>query len=223
MAGRTDPSLRGELESGLLQLGLACRSEQIDALLSYLELLNKWNQAFNLSGIRDPSRMVGLHLLDSLAISPFLTGNLVLDAGTGAGLPGIPLAILNPQRRFILLDSNGKKTRFLFQVKTALGLDNVQIENRRLEHYHCGEQIDIVLSRAFASLARLARLCSDAIGAQGILLAMKGTYPESEIAELPEPFAVARATALQVPGVMGSRYLIEIPLGGPATPASAIS
>jgi 16S rRNA (guanine527-N7)-methyltransferase len=212
MDDRSDPAIRSELETGIVSLGLDPTTARLDSLIDYLALLTKWNQAFNLSGIREPARMVSLHLLDSLAISPSLRGTRILDVGSGAGLPGVPLAIFNPERQFILLDSNGKKTRFLFQVRLALGLHNVTIENTRLEHYQCQEQIDIVLSRAFAALPRLTRLCSEATGGRGILLAMKGNYPEDEIASLPAGVEVRQAQALKVPGVSGSRYLIEIPL-----------
>lgn len=156
--------------------------------------------------------MVTRHVIDSLAISPFLQGNSILDIGSGAGLPGIPLAIFNPDRHFILLDSNGKKTRFLFQVKLALDLTNVSIENRRAEDYDCPDQIDIVVSRAFSSLGRLAKLASDTTGGCGVLLAMKGHYPADEVAALPEGFKVSKAIELQVPGIDEARYLIEIPL-----------
>lgn len=209
------PSEIQQLQSGTRQLGLDLTQDRLEDLLLYLELLEKWNRSFNLSGVRNRQQMVPLHILDSLAVSPYLDGNTILDAGSGAGLPGIPLAIFNPNKQFILLDSNGKKTRFLFQVKLALKLDNVSIENKRVEHYDCHSQIDIVISRAFSSLARIVELCSKVTDNRGILLAMKGTYPQQEIAELPKGVEIARAIQLQVPGIEASRYLIEIPLGKP--------
>ena len=109
--------------------------EVMDRLLGYLGLLQKWNRAYNLTAVRDPAQMVCRHLLDSMAVGPFLRRRRLLDAGTGAGLPGVPLAILFPDREFHLLDSNGKKTRFLFQVKTALRLDNIQIQQQRVETF----------------------------------------------------------------------------------------
>ena len=208
----TNSEVQWQLETGIQQLGLDLTQDRRAALLSYIELLEKWNRSFNLSGVKDPLQMVNLHILDSLAISPYLEGNTILDVGSGAGLPGIPLAIFNPDKQFILLDSNGKKTRFLFQVKLALKLDNVSIENRRIEHYDCHSQIDIVISRAFSSLARLVELCGKATGNKALLLAMKGAYPQQEIAELPDGVEISQAIQLQVPGIEANRYLIGIPL-----------
>ena len=208
----TNPEVQRRLETGIQQLGLRLTQDRLAALLIYLQLLPKWNRSFNLSGVKDPLQMVSLHILDSLAISPHLDGKTILDVGTGAGLPGIPLAIFNPDKEFILLDSNGKKTRFLFQVKLALKLDNVSIVNKRLEHYDCHRQIDIVISRAFSSLARLVELSSKVTGNSGRLLAMKGAYPRQEIAELPDGLEVDQAVQLQVPGIEASRYLIKVPL-----------
>ncbi|MCB1669505.1 MAG: 16S rRNA (guanine(527)-N(7))-methyltransferase RsmG [Gammaproteobacteria bacterium] len=200
------------MQSGIRRLGLEPTPARIEALDSYLTLLQKWNRSFNLSGVKDLPRMVERHILDSLAVLPYLHGSTVLDIGSGAGLPGIPLAIFNPEREFILLDSNGKKTRFLFQVKLALKLTNVTVENKRVEDYQCPGQIDIVISRAFASLGRLVQLSRAVTGGHGVLLAMKGNYPDQEIAELPAGFNVSRAIELKVPGVDESRYLIEVPL-----------
>jgi len=202
--------LRELLRSGIDALGLKASSQQLDILLQYLALLGKWNSAFNLSGIKNPVDMVTIHLLDSLAISPYIKSGLVLDIGSGAGLPGIPLAVMNPDTQFILLDSNGKKTRFLFQVKLALRLGNISIENKRIEHYQCPEQIDIVMSRAFSSLPKLVQLCSEAVTGKCKLLAMKGAYPTSEIDELPACYLDLKITKLSVPGINGERHLVEI-------------
>ncbi len=212
MAVPTNPEVRQQLEAGIRQLGLELTQDRLDSLLRYLELLEKWNRTFNLSGVKDPHQMVSLHILDSLAISPHLDGHTILDVGSGAGLPGIPLAIFNPDKAFTLLDSNGKKTRFLFQVKLALKLDNLTIENKRVEHYDCRGQIDIVISRAFASLGRLVELCRTATGDSGVLLAMKGVYPRDDIAGLPEDVKVSQAIQLQVPGIDANRYLLKVPL-----------
>ena len=200
------------LLQGCRQLGIKLTDQQVESLETYLELLVKWNRHFNLSGITDPLQMVGYHLLDSLAIAPYLRGGTVLDLGSGAGLPGIPLAVYTPDKRFYLLDSNGKKTRFLFQVKLALDLGNVSVANSRVEDYECPDQIDIVTSRAFAPLATMVKVASRVTGGSGMLLAMKGTYPAAEIDGLPDGYSVTRATPLDVPGVAGERYLIEIPL-----------
>ena len=208
----SNSTIQQQLETGIRQLGLQLTTDRLSSLLHYLELLDKWNRAYNLSGVKDPLQMVGLHILDSLAVTPYLEGKTILDIGSGAGLPGVPLAIFNPDKEFILLDSNGKKTRFLFQVKLALKLDNVTIENKRVEHYQCNKQIDIVISRAFSSLARLVELSRAVTGGRGVLLAMKGAHPDDEIAELPDNVRVSRAIRLEVPGVEASRFLIEIPL-----------
>lgn len=202
--------LADALRAGLDKLGLSLDSGQQEKLLAYLALLAKWNQAYNLSGIKDIRQMVPYHLLDSVALVPFITGQTILDVGTGAGLPGIPLAICLPDRHFLLLDSNGKKTRFLFQVKTELGLDNVDVFHTRVENFQSPEQIDIVLCRAFSALDTFVRHCAPLVSASGKLLAMKGQYPETEIAALPGTLSVTGSQALTVPGVEGNRHVIEI-------------
>lgn len=199
-----------ELKEGTVALGLPFSDNVFEALDVYLQLLIKWNGSFNLSGISNPDEMVSKHLLDSLAISPFITGKLIADIGTGAGLPGIPLAIANPDKHFILVDSNGKKTRFLFQAKLALKLKNITIENCRIEHYQSNQQIDIVLSRAFSSLSDMANKSAHLLAEDGFLLAMKGRYPEQEIDELTEGFLVAKVNKLQIPGEDAERHLVEI-------------
>lgn len=203
------------LTAGLDQLALTLDDKQQAKLLDYVILLDKWNSAYNLSGIKVIDQMVPYHLLDSLALVPFIKGKNFLDVGTGAGLPGIPLAICFPQKQFLLLDSNGKKTRFLFQVKTELGLENVSVFHERVENFQSPQQIDIVLCRAFAALDKFVHQSAQLIGQSGKLLAMKGQFPEAEIAALPDTFAVTATTEIVVPGVEGTRHLIEIsPSGG---------
>ena len=141
---------RALLISGIAELKVNCSDVQLDQLLSYLDMLEHWNKAYNLTAIRDPLEMIKLHLLDSLAISPLLQGDRFIDVGTGAGLPGIPLAIINPEKHFTLLDSNGKKTRFLFQAKIELGLSNINEVNKRVEQFAPEYMYDAVLSRAFS-------------------------------------------------------------------------
>ena len=198
------------LLSGISPLGLSLNSIQQESLLNYLMLLDKWNKAFNLSGIKNIQQMVSYHLLDSLAIADQIDGNIILDVGTGAGLPGIPLAIFYPEKKFLLLDSNGKKTRFLFQVKTELALNNVEVFHNRVETFKSSEQIDIVLCRAFASLTKMVQQFGHLMENHSKLLAMKGQYPEKEIADLPKQYILRRASKLNVPGVDGTRHLIEI-------------
>ena len=205
-----DQHLEKELWQGLGELGLQCSEQEVRKLLNYLQLLEKWNSSFNLSGITDIESMISRHLLDSLSLNSRLRGNWFADVGSGAGLPGIPLAILNPQKHFALIDSNGKKTRFLFHVKTMLGLENISIENCRIEHYQSPQQIDMVLCRAFSSLAGLADVSRHLLARGCKLLAMKGRYPEQEIKSLPDDFAVTRVEKLEIPGDDTQRHLIEL-------------
>jgi 16S rRNA (guanine527-N7)-methyltransferase len=207
-----DSGLLTQLRCGCAALGLALDSGQEALLLDYLELLQKWNSAYNLTAVRDPAQMVIRHLLDSLAIAEHLRGYNVVDVGTGAGLPGIPLAILYPQRNFSLLDSNGKKTRFLFQVKTALRLDNMQVHHQRVESFRPPEPYDAVLSRAFASLADMVAGCRHLLAGEGRFFAMKGIYPEQELATLDTECEVIAVHSLAVPGLSEQRHLVEIVL-----------
>ena len=204
------PPFEEELRQGLVELGLFATDQQLNLLLSYLLLLDKWNASFNLSGVVEINSMVSRHLLDSLAINAHLQGSVFVDIGSGAGLPGIPLAILNPENHFILVDSNGKKTRFLFQAKTELGLANIDVENCRIEHYQSPQQIDMVMCRAFSALGDAVSKSQHLLEKEGKFLAMKGRYPEDEIAALPNCFKISKTTKLQIPGNDSERHLIEI-------------
>ncbi len=203
-------SLEKELETGLHALGLKSSERVLNLLLQYLRLLHKWNTKFNLSGVTDIESMVSRHLLDSLSLSRFLKGTRFVDIGSGAGLPGIPLAILNPQKQFVLIDSNGKKTRFLFEVKTTLDLTNISIENCRVEHYQSPQQIDMVMCRALSSLEDLVTKAQHLLSRGSVLLAMKGRYPEQEILSLPDGFEITRVVKLEIPGNQSQRLLIEV-------------
>ncbi|MBU2037667.1 MULTISPECIES: 16S rRNA (guanine(527)-N(7))-methyltransferase RsmG [Oceanospirillaceae] len=210
MNAETD-SLTRQLAYGAEQMQIALTAEQLSALRAYLDLLQKWNKAYNLTAIREPERMVALHLLDSLAVHPFVQeADNIADVGTGPGLPGIVLAIMNPHKTFTLLDSNGKKTRFLFQARTALGLDNVTIVNDRVEAYHPPRPFDMIVSRAFASLADMTHWCQHLRAEQGCFLAMKGQYPQDEIAAIADKFRVVASDAISVPGVEGERHLLRL-------------
>jgi len=198
------------LRDGLETLGLPLEDRQIHALFAYLALLQQWNHAYNLTAIRDPEMMVTHHLLDSLSIARRVKGMRIIDVGTGPGLPGIPLAICFPERQFTLLDSNGKKTRFLFQVKTTLGLDNVQQRQSRAETFRPEQPFDAVISRAFTSLAGMTESCAHLLSKHGRFYAMKGQYPEQELSELPKHYNVVGSHRLVVPGIEGHRHLIEI-------------
>ena len=204
-----------KLQQGLDQLGLTLTVNQKTQLLAYLDLLGKWNKAFNLSGVKDSLEMLSRHLLDSLTLVPFINGNRILDVGTGPGLPGIPLAICFPEKTFVLLDSNSKKTRFVFQATLQLGLDNVEVQNARIEKYQCSEPIDVILCRALSSLADLVNMTrhlskrSDSKHRSRII-AMKGLYPVDELAMLPSDFELVGAKKVDVPGNTGERHIIEI-------------
>lgn len=205
-----DPRLRTRLQRGCAALQLAPDPGQVELLLAYVELLLKWNGTYNLTAVRDPAQMVTRHLLDSLAIAPHLCGRNIIDVGTGAGLPGVPLAILFPRRRFSLLDSNGKKTRFLFQVKTALRLDNMLVYHARVESFRPPEPYDAVLSRAFASLADMVAGCRHLLAPGGSFLAMKGVYPAVEMAALDSVCDLRAVHVLTVPGLDEQRHLLEL-------------
>lgn len=197
-----------QLDQGLAALGLDLPAATRTRLLDYLALLQRWNATFNLTAVRDPEAMVTLHLLDSLAIAPYVTGSSLLDVGTGAGLPGIPLALIAPERRVSLLDTNGKKTRFLREVVRQLGLDNVQVLQQRVENAE--GRYDCITARAFASLADMLRLGGHLLAPQGHWLAMKGRFPQEELEQLPDGFRVEAVHPLQVPGLDAERHLVVI-------------
>jgi 16S rRNA (guanine527-N7)-methyltransferase len=207
------------LTQGAAKLGVDLSEAEVAQLLKFLVLLHKWNKAFNLSAVREPKEMLSRHLLDSLSLLPLVRERrsavpaspfMVLDVGTGPGLPGIPLAICMPDTQFVLLDSNGKKTRFVFQACIELGIKNVEVQNTRIENYQSARQVDIVVSRAFASLVDFARGCEAVAGADTRLIAMKGQYPAEEIAALPACWQLVRTHELQVPGSDGERHFIEL-------------
>ena len=205
-----EPHLAPILEAGMQQMKVEYSSEQRDMLLAYLQLLMTWNKAYNLTAIRDPGEMIRLHLLDSLAVLSHISGKRLIDVGTGAGLPGIPLAIMCPERDFTLLDSNGKKTRFLFQARCDLGLSNLKEINSRVENHRPEVPYDAVLSRAFTSVADMVKKCSHLLSPEGLFLAMKGKFPQSELSEVGKDYKVNASHTLQVPGVDGERHLIVI-------------
>ena len=207
-----DTSLENRLQRGCDALGLQCDAGQRQQLLAYLQLLHKWNAAYNLTAVRDPEQMVTRHLLDSLAVAPYLPAGNAIDVGTGAGLPGVPLAIVFPQRQFALLDSNGKKTRFLFQVKTALSLDNMQVHHQRVESFQPSGYYDVVLSRAYASLRDMVSSCRHLLAPGGRFLAMKGSLDPGELDQVAASCEVLAVHALAVPGLDEQRHLLELAL-----------
>lgn len=207
-----DPALAPRLDAGLRELGLPVSAAAREQLLVYLEQLHKWNQAYNLSGIKKIQDMLDLHLLDSLALAPFIDAELIADVGTGAGLPGIPLAICFPEKQFRLIDSNSKKTRFIFQTAALLGLHNVEVVHSRAEDYESHPQVAIVTSRAFASLRDFVERCEHLLAdsPESKFLAMKGLVPADEIAALPTRFAVVKIHPLSLPGSSHARHVLDI-------------
>jgi len=197
------------LNSGLLELTWPVPDPQQQAtLLSYLGLLERWNKAYNLTAIRDPMQMVTRHLLDSLSVAPWIKGRRLLDAGTGAGLPGIPLAITKPDLEVTLLDSSGKKIRFLNHVRRELGLDNITIVQERLESYSAETRYQAIICRAFTNLASFARAARHLAVAPSRLLAMKGKFPQSELKDLPAWIRIDSVEKLSVPGLQEDRHLV---------------
>ena len=198
---------RNILVSGTAALNLNVTEQQIEQLLAFINLIEKWNKAYNLTAIRNREEMVRLHILDSLAILHHLEGQRIIDIGTGAGLPGIPLAICVPESRFMLLDSNAKKTRFVQQVTLELKLKNVDVLHSRVENYRPEQAYDSVLARAFASLADIVKLTAHLVGKNGVLLAMKGQNLDAELAEISAKNAVI---SISVPGTNVERCLVRI-------------
>lgn len=179
-------------------------------MLRYLDLLVRWNKTYNLTAVTDPEVMIYRHLLDSLAIAKYLHGERFIDIGSGAGLPGVPLAICSADQSFALLDSNGKKTRFLVQVKMELGLSNVEVIHSRVENYQTPAPFDGVLSRAFASLAEMLELSADLLADDGVFYAMKGRVSERELSAIPKAYTLRATRPLNVPGGAEQRHLIEL-------------
>lgn len=192
-------------------LQLALPASAIERLLDYLELLQRWNKTYNLTAVRDPDEMVTRHLLDSLAVLPFVAGDSLADLGSGAGLPGVPLAIATPDVQVTLVDSNGKKARFLREVARALPLANVRVEQVRVQYLQ--GTFDCITARAFASLAEMLSWGGHSLAHNGVWLALKGRIDEAELAEVSAPFRVAAVHALRVPGLNAQRHVIEIRRG----------
>ncbi len=199
------------LADGAKTLGVQLASTQCERMLAYLDLLAKWNRTYNLTAIREPEHMLTHHALDALAVLPQLPtrANLaVLDVGSGGGIPGIPLAIMRPDWRVTLVDASRKKASFLTQATIELGLSNVDVHAARVEDLVLAAPCDIVISRAFAALADFVRTSARHIARDGTMAAMKGQYPEAELAALPAGIAVIAAPSLAVPGLDAVRHVI---------------
>ncbi|BEH16532.1 16S rRNA (guanine(527)-N(7))-methyltransferase RsmG [Marinobacter shengliensis] len=206
----TYPQWPGQLSDGLAAMNLSLSESQQQQLLAFLALLNKWNKAYNLTAVRDEQVMVSRQLLDSLSILPWITTDHLLDVGAGGGLPGIPLAIVFPEKRFTLLDSNGKKTRFLNQCVLELGLSNVEVIHGRAEDCQPDQPFTQISSRAFTALENLVTWCGQLLSSEGEFLAMKGQYPDDEVAALPAGWQVESSHSLKVPGADGERHLLIV-------------
>jgi len=199
--------LANSLQAGLTQLGWKETEKLVPGLLAYLDLLQRWNRTYNLTAIRNPREMVSRHLLDSLSVSPWIAGRRMLDAGSGAGLPGLPLAIARPDLQVTLLDSVGKKIRFLNQAVRELRLINVSPLQARLESFSPQAPFDTIISRAFSSLAAFAQAARH-LAAGARLLAMKGRFPGGELDDLPDWVQVESVEKLAVPGLQEDRHLV---------------
>ncbi len=194
----------------LKPLKLDLSESQYGALIAYLELLQQWNKAYNLTAIKDWDAMLRLHIADSLAIAPYVHGQHICDWGTGAGLPGIPLSICYPDKSFVLIDSVGKKVRFLRHVVAQLGLDNVTLIHDRIESYQTPTLFDVILARAVASLENIVNLSAHLCKPTGLFVLQKGNFPEAELAQLHRGYEVIK---LQVPGIDAERHVIVIKNG----------
>ncbi len=201
-------ALRQRLVAGLAELALEPPPGAIDCLLDYVDLLVQWNRAYNLTAVREPGDMLSRHLLDSLSITPWVRGSSLADLGSGAGLPGIPLAIFAPRRRILLVDSNGKKARFLREAVRQLGLTNVEVAESRVEDVR--GMFDCVTARAFTSLADMLDRGAQLLAADGRWLALKGRFPHDELADVPAAFVVESVDAIAVPGLDAERHVVVI-------------
>jgi len=199
---------RQKLGAGLQDLGLHVPDSTVTTLLQFLDLLEKWNAVYNLTAIRDRGQWVSHHLLDSLSVAPHVPEGRILDVGTGAGFPGLPLAIVQHGRHFTLLDSSQKRTSFLAQTLATLGLRNADVVRARVEDFTPDSPFDAAVSRAFADLADFARLAGPLVRPGGALLAMKGLHPDEELARVPAPLAVRATEPLHVPGLDARRHLV---------------
>ena len=202
--------MKAKLENLLAQAEIQLTDLQKDQLIQLVQLLHKWNKAYNLTSVCDPQEMLVKHILDSIVVSPYLQGDHFIDVGTGPGLPGLPLAIINPTKQFVLLDSLGKRISFIRNAVRELGLTNVEPVLSRVEEYQPEQKFDGVLSRAFASLKDMTDWCHHLPKENGYFYALKGIYHEDEVQELDKKFEVKDVITLNVPELVGERHLIVL-------------
>ena len=199
-----------QLQRGLIALGLTLERDTQQRLLDYIALIEKWNRVYNLTAIREPEKMVSHHLLDSLAVAPHLHAKRLLDVGSGAGLPGIPLAFANAHMHVTLLDSNHKKTAFLNQTVIELKLKNAEVCGERVESWKTQNRFDVIISRAFSDMGEFVRMTQHLLAPGGLFVAMKGLHPYEEIEKLPPDCKVRQVLPLAIPGLNGARHLVLI-------------
>lgn len=205
-----EQQLSQKLETLLKQTALSITDQQKLQLVKLVLLLHKWNKAYNLTSVRDPMEMLIKHILDSVVVSPYLEGERFIDVGTGPGLPGLPLAIINPDKKFVLLDSLGKRISFIRNAVRELGLNNVEPVLSRVEEYQSEQLFDGVLSRAFASLKDMTDWCQHLPNKNGYFYALKGIYHQDEVNELDKQFSIKNIYQLNVPELIGERHLIIV-------------
>lgn len=202
--------MKEQLKGLLDQAQIDLSEEQIERQLALVGLLDKWNKAYNLTSVRNPKDMLPRHIMDSLAVRKYLHGQRFIDVGTGPGLPGLPLAIAEPDNEFVLLDSLGKRIRFIRQVCHELKLTNVTAVQARVEDYQDEKQFDGVISRAFASLNDMLSWCEHLPAENGRFYALKGLYPQDELEQLPEQYKIESIEQINVPGIDASRHIVII-------------
>lgn len=198
------------LSNAAAQMSISLSAAQGESLLKLLNELNDWNQRINLTAIRDPQQQLSKHLLDSLSIQPYLRGRYIADIGTGAGFPGLPLAVINPDKEFLLIDSINKKLRFVEHAAAVMQLSNVSVLHTRAQDYRPARLFDGVVSRAMGSIENFVLWCGHLCAPQGRLLAMKGRYPEEELAAVPKGWRVVAVHELKIPGLDEQRHLVEL-------------
>lgn len=203
-------TLEKTLVAGAQELGIALAPAQAAALLRLIVELRDWNERFNLTAITEPTDMVRKHLLDSLSLQPYLRGARIADVGTGAGFPGLPLAVINPQRQFALIEATGKKARFVRHAAEALGLVNVEVVQARAESWRAPAPFDCVIARALGKLTDFVRVAGHLCARDGRMLAMKGRRPESEMSELPARWRAVAVHDIRIPGLAAERCIVEL-------------